>query len=522
MQKSFVKSAIILIFAGLIARLLGFVYRIYLSNLIGAEGMGLYQLVVPVYTAVVLTITAGISIAVSKMIAQQKSGSFSRNIGRITSSAIVLVVSAGLIVSLVIFLYARPISDKILGDSRTAFALLLMAPCLPAVVAASALKGYFYGIQQVTPTAFSQIAEQAVKIVFVLILARGFAFKGVEFACAIATLSAALGEIVNLVILVAVYLYKRKRAVPYLQSERLMRKRIIVSKLLKVAVPVSANRLIVSILSAAEHIMIPTMLVLGGLDRKTGMEIFGRLTGMALPLIMFPSLVTNSLATTLVPAISESVSRKNYKVLNDRITRSVQGTIILGMIFTAVFLSYPKEIGNLVYPKEEVDDILFMLSFSCAFIYLQQTLTGVMNGLGKQGVLLRNTVIGSILRIAAIYFLMPSYGVNSYAWCLAGSFALISFNDLLAINKITGLVIDIRNWFVKPGVIVVAMVFLSKYIYHFFDIFQLGGNITILLALSANAVIYSVLMVFLGVFKFSDLLDMFGMKNFKTKSNIER
>jgi stage V sporulation protein B len=521
MRRSFVKSAIILIFAGLIVRLLGFVYRIYLSNLIGAEGMGLYQLVLPVYTAIVLTITSGISIAVSKIIAQQRAGIQSRNTIRITSYAMLLVAVAGILVSVVIFFNARSISDKILGDSRTYYSLILMAPCLPAVVAASALKGYFYGIQQVTPTALSQVAEQVVKIGFVLILARGVALKNVEIACAIATLSAALGEIVNLAVLAAVYAYKKKRVMSGVPKQRLMSKRAIVSQLLKISVPVSANRLIVSILSAAEHIMIPAMLVLGGLDRKTGMEIFGRLTGMALPLIMFPSLVTNSLATTLVPAISESVSRKSYMVLNERISKSVHGTIILGMIFTAILLSYPEQIGNLVYPREKIDDILYMLSFSCVFIYLQQTLTGVMNGLGKQGVLLRNTVIGSILRIGAIYFLMPAYGVNSYAWCLSGSFALISLIDLLAINKITGLVIDFRNWFVKPGVIVAAMVLIGKYIYYFFDIFQLGDNVTILITLPTYMLISFILMVLFGVLKFSDLSDMFGTNIIKFKRKTE-
>jgi len=522
MQRSFVKSAIILIIAGLIVRLLGFVYRIYLSNLIGAEGMGLYQLVLPVYTAVVLTITAGISIAVSKIIAQQKTGIKSPNTFKITYCATVLVAAAGLLVAAVIFFNARLISDKILGDSRTYYSLILMAPCLPAVVAAAALKGYFYGIQQVTPTAFSQVAEQAVKIGLVLVLARGAALENVEAACAMATFSAALGEIVNLAVLAAVYAFKKKRIMSVVPKDRLMRKRAIVSQLLKISVPVSANRLIVSILSAAEHIMIPAMLVSGGMDRKTGMEIFGRLTGMALPLIMFPSLVTNSLATTLVPAVSESVSRKNYRALNERISKSVQGTIILGMIFTALLISYPVQIGNLVYPREEVGDILYTLSFSCVFIYLQQTLMGVMNGLGKQGILLRNTVIGSILRIGAIYFLMPAYGVKSYAWCLSISFALISLNDLLAIHKITGLVIDFRNWFVKPGIIVAAMVLIGKYIFYFFDIFQMGENMTMLMTLTAYMAISFILMVVFGVLKLSDISEMFGLKSFKYKRKTEQ
>jgi len=515
MRKSFVKSAIILIVAGLVVRLLGFVYRIYLSNLIGAEGMGLYELVVPVYTAVVLTITSGISIAVSKIVAQQRSPATSRNALRITACATVLVTLAGFLAAVGIFANARLFSEKLLGDSRTYYSLLLMAPCLPAVVAASALKGYFYGIQEVTPTAVSQVAEQVFKIGLVLVLARGAALENVEIACAIATVAAAAGEIINLMVLAAVYALKKKRILSFASGERLLSKRSIVSDLLKISVPVSANRLVVSMLSAAEHIMIPAMLVLGGLDRKTGMEMYGRLTGMALPLIMFPTLVTNSLATALVPAISEAVARKSYRMLNERISKSVQGTVILGMIFTAMLLSYHEQIGKLVYPREKVDDILYTLSFSCVFMFLHQTLNGIMNGLGKQGALLRNTVIGSVLRIGIIYFLMPACGVDVYAWCLAGSFALISLVDLLTIHRITGLVIDFRNWFLKPGLVVAVMVLTGRYIYYFFDIFRMGESITTILALAAYGVISLVLMIIFGVLNFSDILDMFGIKNIK-------
>ena len=518
MRKSFISSAIILIVAGFIARLIGFVYRIYLSNLIGAEGMGLFQLVVPVYTAAVLTITAGISIAVSKMVAEQQARNNTANSGRITSCAMALVVTAGTLVSLFIFLNINVISTKILGDARTYKALLLMVPCIPVVVAAAALKGYFYGLQKVMPTAFSQVAEQLVKIAFVLLLTGGISEKGVEYACAVATLSAALGEVVNVLVLAVVYMCKRRRVFRENHTSRLMRKRSIVAELLKISVPVSTNRLIVSLLSAAEYIMIPAMLVSGGLDYKSSMEVFGRLTGMALPLVMFPSLVTNSLATTLVPAISESISVKNYKAVNYKISKSIQTTLILGMIFAAMLISYPSEIGSLIYKYEDIGSLLYMLSFSCIFIYLQQTLTGVLNGLGKQGVLLRDTVIGSAIRIAVVYFLMSVYGIRIYVLSLTVSFIITSCLHLFVINKVTGLLIDLRGWLLKPGLIAIVMILIGKYIYNFFMILNLGTSITILMTLVANALISGFLMMMTGIFKPDEIFKMVG---FKTRRKIK-
>lgn len=512
MRKSFIGGAVILMVAGLVARLFGFVYRIFLSNLIGAEGMGLYQLIVPVYTAIVLTITAGITIAVSKMVAEQKARNNHANYGKITASALLIVTVAGTIVSLILFINVDLISAGLLGDERTRAALLILVPCLPAVVCASALKGYFYGIQQVIPTAFSQIAEQAVKILILILLAASISVRGAAFACAVATFSAAAGEIVNLFVLSAAYFFRKKRTSGIKGSGKPIRKRIIIFDLMKSAVPVSANRLVSSSLSAAEYILIPVMLTLGGLDDKSSMEIFGRLTGMVLPLILFPSLVTNSLATTLVPAISESISLKKNRAVNYQISKSIQATFVLGVIFNALFICYPDEIGALVYRREKIGDILFLMSFSCVFVYLQQTLTGVLNGLGRQGILLRNTIIGSILRIAAVCFLIPAFGIKSYILGFTISLIVAEFLNLITINKITGLVFDLRGWLLKPGLIGILMALVGRYIYAFFGIFHLGAACMILLTLAANLFIAVFLMILTGVLGAEEIFKIVGLK----------
>lgn len=530
--------------AGLIARLLGFIYRIYLSNLIGAEGMGLHQLIVPVYTALVLTITSGITIAVSKMVAEQRAKNNRASYGKITTCALVIVMAAGVIVSAIILFNTDLVSIRILGDIRTRNSLLVLVPCLPAVVAAAALKGYFYGLQEVIPTAYSQVAEQTVKMIIIFLFSGNIAGKGAEYACTVATFSAAAGEIINLLVLYCVYMFKErgfvlyarlgKRAAgigakgegraqkgtickaaggsAYIEAAGGLRKRKIVADMLRCAVPVSANRMIISTLSAAEHIMIPVMLSLGGLDDKSSMEIFGRLTGMVLPLILFPSLVTNSLATTLVPAISGSVSLKNYRAVNYRISKSIQITFVLGIIFTALFISYSEEIGTLVYRREKIGDILLMMSFSCVFVYLQQTLTGVLNGLGKQGILLRNTIVGSLLRIGAVYFLIPIYGIKGYILVFTVSLVIAESLNLVTINRITGLVLDIRNWLLKPGLIGVIMVMIGRYLLYFYRIFCQGEAVITLLALATNLLVAAFFMILTGVVKPRELISIYSTK----------
>ncbi len=498
--------------AGLVARIFGFVYRIYLSNMVGAEGMGLYELVVPVYAAIVLTITSGITIAVSKMVAEQNARKDTANPGRITICAIVLAAVAGIIVSFFISLNTEFFSIRILGDPRTHDALLVLVPCLPAVVAAAALKGYFYGIQQVVPTALSQVAEQTAKIVILIMMAGYILDRGPEYACTIAVFSAAAGEMLNMLILLAVFALRKKVKGNVDCKVRIMSRLTIIKGLLGAAVPVSANRLVISALSAAEFILIPAMLSAGGLDEKSSMEVFGRLTGMALPLIMFPSVVTNSIATTLVPAISESVAMKRFKALNYQISKSIQITFIVGVIFTCVFFSFSDEIGTLLYKREKIGDLLFLLSFACVFIYLQQTLNGVLNGLGKQGILLRNTIIGSVLRIAVVCLLMPVLGIKIYILGLSVSLILTECLNLLMVNRITGLVFDVRGWILKPGLAGIISVLCSRYVYYFFRIIGFATIVTTLLTLGANVLISISLMFITGAISLDEIKTLVGRK----------
>lgn len=512
-KKSFVSGAIILIIAGLVVRVLGFVYRIYLSNLIGAEGMGLFQLIAPIYSLIILTLTSGISIAVSKMVAQELAKNHIINLRRITKCALIVVLIAGALVSIFILIFSGFISNVILKDSRTYYSVILLIPCIPAIAAASALKGYFYGIQEVTPTAASQIVEQIVRIGLVIAMAGFFVKIGLEYACALATIGMAVGEMSNLFVLAIIYKVKKANGFKKLSRSGFIRKRVILKELLGISLPISFNRFITSIMSAIEMILIPRRLLAGGLDYQSSIEEFGKLSGMVMPLIFFPSVVTSALATTLVPAISEAISLKNFKSVNYRISKSIQLTFILGIIFTTIFINYPQEIGNLLYRKEKVGQTLYLLAFSCTFLYLQQTLLGILNGLGKQGISLRNSMLGSFIRICFVYLCIPLYGIQGYVWGIVLSTAIVCILNIAAVTKNTGLALDFRNWIIKPGLVGALMLFIGKYIKAFFYIFNLGNTWIVVLTVGANIIIAISLLVVTGALDRKEVLKIFGFKN---------
>ena len=516
-KKTFITGAIILIVAGFITRIIGFIYRIYLSNLIGAEGMGLYQLIVPIYSLIILTITSGVSIAVSKMIAEQAAQGNYINIRRISKVGLAGVITASSLISIFLYLNIDFIVNVILKDPRTYSSVLIMVPCIPLIAAASAYKGYFYGIQEVTPTAFSQIVEQLVKIAITLALAANFLKAGLEYACALATVGMAVGEISNLFVLAVYYRFKKYPHITPKSNKGLLRKRKLVAAMVSCAAPISFNRFIISVMFAVELILIPQRLLVGGLNYIQCMEEYGKLTGMAMPLIMFPALVTTSLATTLVPAISESISLNDYSRANYRISKSIQITMVLGFVFMALFACYPDKIANMIYPGQNVGYTLFLLSFTCIFMYLQQILMGIMNGLGKQSLLLINSTVGSVLRILCVYFLIPLYGIPVYIAGIIVSSFIVCVLHFIAIIRTTGMALDLRHWVVRPSLVTIVLFLVSRYVYSFFNFLKLSASWHTLFTVGAYVIIALFLMALAGVIDWRELLQLLGVKNKKVR-----
>jgi len=508
-KRSFASATVILTISAFIVKILGFAYRLFLSNLIGAEGMGLFQLIFPVYSLIVLTLTSGVSIAVSKMVAEQCARNDFYSTRRITKYALVMVVGCGTLVSIGLYLSTNYLANNMLKDARTYSSLLALVPCIPVIVSTSAFKGYFYAVNRVVPTALSQISEQIAKIAFIIIFSQKFLHLALSDTCMLATVSIAIGEIVNLVILVVSYRFKDLKEIRAPKSKDTLSRRNIAFRLIENIAPVSFNRLITSAMSAIELILIPQMLVKYGLSYAQSMCEFGKLTGMAMPLIFFPCLFTSSLATTLVPAISQTACTNNFRLANHRISKSIQISNVLGFIFMSMFLVFPEEIGNILYKKESIGEILKILSFTCVFTYLQQTLLGILNGLDKQVASLRNSIVGYIIRIIFVWFAIPWYGINSYILGTCVSLAVVCILNIIVISKATGISIDIRNWIIKPIVIGMVIISINQYERALLRWLHLTSLVGTMLAIAINCCIGVMLMISTGIVERADVARIF-------------
>jgi stage V sporulation protein B len=503
--KQIAKGALLLTLTGLLLRLIGFFYRIYQSNMIGNEGMGLVQLFFSVYSLVLIVLSSGLSTAVSNLTA--RSEAVGGNSVKIIKTALLLVFLIGIPVGLIVHFSSGFIATTIVKDERTLLSFRFIGFLLPVVAASSVMRGYFYGLNHVLPSSASQMLEQAVKVIAAVLLYNRMIPKGLDYACLAVVIASVAGDLASFLML-GFLIVKNDRQTGK-ESASLPFKKLI-SDLMKISVPLSFNRLISSLLHSAEIILIPRRLMLSGMQYAQGMDLFGRFTGMASPLIMFPSIFTASLATMLVPTIARDMH--NDEMLKQKISKSVQLTMVIGFLFSAIFNSCAHEFGELLFAGKNVGEVIQILSWSCIFVYLNQTLSGIMHGLNKHTAFMWNSMIGCSLRILVVYFLVPLKGITVYVWGISVSFAISAVLNLYTIIKSTGVAIDFRKWFFKPALVFLAMKATGQYITAILSAVGVHGKLHFATVILGTSLIGLGMMFGVGAISFRETVHMLGIK----------
>ncbi len=501
-KKNLVTGAIILTLANLTTKILGFFYRIYMSNTIGAEGMGLYQLIMPVYMLCWSISSSGFTTTISKLTAQENAKKQYGNMGRILKQSVTICIGISLLLSVILFFSADFVAYHVLNEGRTLISLRILSLCFPFMAAGSCIRGYFFGVQDAVVPAMSQVLEQTVRIVTVFTLSALFIPMGLEYACAAAVIGIVIGELLSFLFVFLSYLcFKKKKSFnkrPSLSSLHTL------GMIMAMAVPLSANKIVGSLLSTAENILIPQRLMLFGQTGQNAMSTYGMLTGMAMPLIQFPSALLMAVSVTLVPAISEATAVNNARRIKYTSYNSLLYTCIIGIGTASVFAAFPREISMAVYREPSLTLILLKLAFLCPFLYMQITLSGLLNGLGEQVFIFRNNLISSAINIAFIYFLMPVLGVDAF---IAGWLLSLMVTVALSIRKVvrtSHITMNYKKLFIFPAFSVMAAGLAAKYLSGFTD----GSLFSVFLCCILMLLLYIIFLDFLRVISLRELLQM--------------
>jgi stage V sporulation protein B len=446
-KQSFLKGAVILVAASLVTRVLGFVYKIFLSRMIGAEGIGLFQTVFPILMFVITITTAGLPVAISKLIAEALVEEDYRRVRRIMTVSMTTVLTLSVVASGGMLVLAPWLTSHVLTDPRAYQTLLAMIPIIIIIAISSILRGYFQGLQNMSPNAIASILEQSARIVTVLAFASYMLPYGMQYAAAGAMVGMVAGELVGLSYLV--YTYYRKYPLRRFQQMEIKKAqepfRQMLRSLLEIAIPVTLSRIVASVTYAIEPILVTRCLVATGVTAATATALYGRFSGMAISLLLLPTVFTWSLQTTLVPAISEAVAAKEHKLVQRRLYQAFRMTALIGFPTSAILTLFATELGHAVFNDAGVGPILATMA-PCGFLlYLQAPLAGILQGMNRAGEAMFNSIIGSAVKLGVIYYMVgnPDYGIYGVAWSVVISASLVTVLHFISVSRHLGFYMNI-------------------------------------------------------------------------------
>lgn len=459
-QQTFLRGALILLIAGFINRIMGFVLRVVMVHYLGDEGIGLYSMVFPIYVTFILLSTAGFPVAVAKLVSEKNAVGDVRAVDRLFRLSMIFVLGTSLMLALILCLTARWMAEFVLSDLRTYRLLLAIAPALIFVSAASVLRSYFQGLRTMTPTAISQTIEQAVRIGATMLLVMWLAGRGLSYAAAGAAMGITMGELSGMFILILFFIYHRF----FKKGNDLLSRDLHTAPpttytytrafkdLLKLAIPITFGRVIVALAYSMDAVLIPGQLQKAGLTVAEATSQFGQLTGIALQILFLPTIFSVALTTSLVPTISDALARDNMQTIRVKYHEVLRITFYMGIPATLFFVFRGRAICELLFNFPEAGSLLAILGICAISTYFIQIAGGVLNGLGKPHLSVKNMLLGAGFKLGGLLTLTshPLFGIKGAAISLAAGWFVSSIADFISIGRIVGFRMDLVHLVGKP------------------------------------------------------------------------
>ncbi|MGN7765317.1 stage V sporulation protein B [Paenibacillus sp. 22594] len=444
-KQSFIQGTLILLAAGIINRMLGFIPRIILPRVIGAEGVGLYQLGYPFFIVLVTIITGGIPLAIAKMVAEAEGEGRPEESRRILHTGLALSLGLGIFFTLLALFGASWVSNVILTDSRVYYTFVSMTPMIAIVAVSAIYRGYFQGRQNMIPSALSSVLESVIRIVFMLWFSWLLLPRGIAYAAAGAMLGVTVGEIVGMLALLWQYYFivkKDKNAGLSPDANTAVTQDLsIFKRLIRISVPVTAGRLVGSFSYLLESIITARSLALAGIATAAATAQYGSLQGMVIPLLLLPGVLSSSLAVSLVPSLSEAAARHDLPTIHKRMHQALRLAMVTGAPFAAIMYIFAVPLCTLMYGNADTAPMLRMMAPFALFLYVQAPLQAALQAMERPGRALVNTLIGAVIKILLILGLasQPEYGIYGAIIAIIVNSILVTLLHGISVVKLISL-----------------------------------------------------------------------------------
>ncbi|MGI6703924.1 MAG: putative polysaccharide biosynthesis protein [Clostridia bacterium] len=511
MQKhSLLKGTLILGIAGVIVKVIGAIYRIPLANIITSEGMGYYGSAYPIYGFLIAISTTGLPTAISKLVSEKTALGLPGEAHRVFRISFVTLFVVGLVSSTALFAGSKYLVG-LLQNPKAYYSMIAVAPALFFVPLMSAFRGYFQGLQNMAPTALSQVFEQLGRVAVGFALAIVLVPRGLEYAAAGASFGASSGAVAGLIAIYIIYIIYRKRMLPDIQEAPAnVREPVksILYRLFAIAIPITLGTSVMPLMTLIDLSIVVRRLQFAGFSIDQSNSMYGQLSQMAATLINFPQVITVALAASLVPAISESVARRDSDGMRKKVVLGMKTGILVGLPASAGLFVLAKPIILMLYPREpETWMVLQVLALGFVFLAVIQTATGILQGVGKPIIPVKNLLVGSVFKLATSYFLTGIAAINIKGAALGTviGYLVASLLNYIAVKREIGMAIGFVDSIVKPVVATLVMAVSAVAVYR--GMFGMTGSNTLatLAAVTAGAALYGAVLVLIGGITASEL-----------------
>ncbi len=459
----FLKGTLILTISSIVVKVIGSLNWIILSRVMGGEGIGLYQMGFPIYLMAITVSSAGIPVAISIITAEKLAQKDYLGAQRVFHISLRLLLLTGLIFSgALLFGAGWLIDNHLIRDGRAYYSIIALAPAVFFVTFLSSFRGYLQGWQIMTPTAASEIVEQLTRVVTMIFFANMFMPRGLAYAAGGASMGAGVGAFCGLLVLCWFYTRLKKQFHNEINNQKVEFAKEsswdVVKRLVRLALPVSMSSLMLPVVANLDLLIVPARLEVAGFNVSEATEMFGYLTGMAVPLINLSTILTASLAISLVPAISESRIMKDQAGIKAKLKTAFSVTSIITIPCTIGLFILAEKIATMIYNAPNAAPAIQTMSTAIFMLGLHQVSTGILQGLGKTTIPVINMIIAATTKVVLSWVLtaIPEMGIKGAAWATVSDIGVAAIMNLFFIYKYTGFSLSIGG-VLKPFLASLAM-----------------------------------------------------------------
>ncbi len=525
-KQSLITGATVLGLAGIFVKIMGAGFRLPLVNWIGDVGMANYGPAYYIYTFLIIIATSGIPVAISKMVSESIAlGNYyqAHKVFRISAA---LMVSLGLFFFLILFTFAPQIAGW-MNNPDSALGMRTIAPALMLVPLMAAFRGYFQGMQNMRPTAISQIVEQFFRVVvgltcayyFFFIYSSSGSYDKYARGAAGANFGATAGTIGGLAMILLIYALAHKGITKRIDRSKeygTEKGSEILKKILIIAVPITIGAAVLPILNLVDTALVMNRLTsVAGFSYEAAKSLYGQLSGFVDSLVGLPQIITQAVGVSMVPIIAAAYKTRNQQEIDKNVSLGIRMSVLIGFPSAIGLIILSKPILLMLYPRqaesaESAAHLLSIMAFGLIFLSMAITLTGILQGIGKQFIPVKNLMIAIVIKIVLTWFLVgiPSINVSGAAIGTVAAYSVSVTLNFIAVKKYTRTHISTKLTFIKPMTSALIMGAVVMIVYRLLRIISIGNSLSTLLSISIGGIVYVAMIFITGSIKEEELYNI--------------